>query len=125
MKATNNPEELIRKDIAFHRQIAEAARNPALTGILDAMATKTARARRWRAIVGAQETTDAIEEHRQLLQALRDRQPAIVRAQMLLHIRGLGRWLENSFGLPVSDVPHEVGDGRTNELAAEIAAGVE
>jgi DNA-binding FadR family transcriptional regulator len=123
MKATNNPEELIQKDIAFHRLIADAARNPALTGILDAMATKTARARRWRAVVGAQGIADAIEEHRELLQALRDRQPAVARAQMLVHIHGVGRWLETAFGLPVTEAPAE--DGQATELATEVVAGLD
>jgi hypothetical protein len=43
---------------------------------------------------------------------------------MILHIHGVGRWLETAFGLPVSDGSGEDGEGRTGELA-EVVAGVE
>src|SRR4051812_11696568 len=52
-------EEFVDNDLAFHRRIAVASRNPVLASLLDTVSGRTTRARVWRAITqgGATERT--------------------------------------------------------------------
>jgi DNA-binding FadR family transcriptional regulator len=84
--AEPNHEAVIENDIAFHRIIAEAAGNPVLTALIDALGGRTMRDRLRRSITqpGADET--AHREHLSILAALTTHQPDRARTRMAAHL---------------------------------------
>jgi DNA-binding FadR family transcriptional regulator len=81
-----NHETVIENDIAFHRIIAEAAGNPVLAALINALGGRTMRDRLRRSITqpGADET--AHREHLSILAALTSHQPDRARIQMAAHL---------------------------------------
>lgn len=81
-----NHERLIENDIAFHRIIAEAAGNPVMAALIDALGGRTMRDRLRRSISqpGADETSH--REHRSILAALTARDPDRARTRMAAHL---------------------------------------
>ncbi|WP_328993530.1 FCD domain-containing protein [Kribbella sp. NBC_01245] len=81
-----NHETVIENDIAFHRIIAEAAGNPVLTALIDALGGRTMRDRLRRSISqpGADET--AHSEHLSILAALTTHDPDRARTRMAAHL---------------------------------------
>ncbi|WP_327632944.1 FadR family transcriptional regulator [Kribbella sp. NBC_00482] len=81
-----NHETVIENDIAFHRIIAEAAGNPVLTALIDALGGRTMRDRLRRSITqpGADET--AHREHLSILAALTAHDPDRARTRMSAHL---------------------------------------
>jgi DNA-binding FadR family transcriptional regulator len=79
-------ETVIENDIAFHRIIAEAAGNPVLTALIDALGGRTMRDRLRRSIAepGADET--AHREHLSILAALSSHDPDRARTRMAAHL---------------------------------------
>jgi GntR family transcriptional regulator, transcriptional repressor for pyruvate dehydrogenase complex len=57
MDACETVEALVANDLAFHRAIAVASRNPVLASLLDSFSTRTSGARMWRGVTQA----DAVE----------------------------------------------------------------
>ncbi|TCC32124.1 FadR/GntR family transcriptional regulator [Kribbella sindirgiensis] len=84
--AEPNHETVIENDIAFHRIIAEAARNPVLSALIDALGGRTMRDRLRRSIAqpGADET--AHREHLSILAALTTGDPDRARTRMAAHL---------------------------------------
>ncbi|GAA1963588.1 FadR/GntR family transcriptional regulator [Agromyces allii] len=82
-------EATIDVDTAFHRLIANASGNPAFAAIIDALVSRTARARLWRAIhqQGAVHATQ--QEHRAILAALVAHDPDRARIRMQVHVLGV------------------------------------
>jgi GntR family transcriptional repressor for pyruvate dehydrogenase complex len=74
----------VEADVRFHRVLAEATRNPVLTLILDTVAGLL-RASRYRSI-GEHGVRPAAEGHREILEALRRRDPASARDAMRRHL---------------------------------------
>jgi DNA-binding FadR family transcriptional regulator len=81
-----NHETVIENDIAFHRIIAEAAANPVLSALIDALGGRTMRDRLRRSITqpGADET--AHREHLSILAALSSHDPDRARTRMAAHL---------------------------------------
>jgi DNA-binding FadR family transcriptional regulator len=81
-----NHETVIENDILFHRIIAEAASNPVLTALIDALGGRTMRDRLRRSITqpGADET--AHREHLSILAALTAHDPDRARTRMAAHL---------------------------------------
>jgi GntR family transcriptional repressor for pyruvate dehydrogenase complex len=79
-------ETVIENDIAFHRIIAEAAGNPVLSALIDALGGRTMRDRLRRSIAepGADET--AHREHLSILAALAGHDPDRARTRMAAHL---------------------------------------
>jgi DNA-binding FadR family transcriptional regulator len=84
--AEPNHETVIENDIAFHRIIAAAARNPVLSALIDALGGRTMRDRLRRSIAqpGADET--AHREHLSILAALTSHDPDRARTRMAAHL---------------------------------------
>lgn len=82
-------------DIAFHRVIARASGNPALEGLIEALAGRTVRGRMWRAISqeGAVRATHA--EHRAILHALEAHDPDSARLRMGTHLLAVQEFLHD------------------------------
>ena len=84
-----DPESFIDADAEFHRIIAAASGNPALAALIESLVSRTLRARLWRAITERDSVGEAHAEHRDILTALRARDPERARIRMASHLLGV------------------------------------
>ncbi|CAM5558930.1 FadR/GntR family transcriptional regulator [Streptomyces fumanus] len=93
MEATDDLEEILAHDLAFHREIVAAAGNTAMAAILDGLSSRTFRARVWRGYQeqGAVERTR--REHAAIHRALAARDPEAARAAAAAHVGEVEEWL--------------------------------
>ncbi|MET8472050.1 FadR/GntR family transcriptional regulator [Streptomyces sp. NPDC006422] len=98
MEATDDPEEILAHDLAFHRTIAAAAGNDTMAAILEGLSSRTFRARVWRGYEqeGAFERTR--REHARILRALNDHDPEAARAAAAAHVGEVEEWLRGQVG---------------------------
>ncbi|WP_030377265.1 MULTISPECIES: FadR/GntR family transcriptional regulator [unclassified Streptomyces] len=89
-------ESLVAHDIAFHHAIAEATGNAYLTSLLDSLSGDTVRARVWRGITEDGSVARTIDEHRGILDALRQRNAELAQALMFVHVSGVEHWLRRA-----------------------------
>jgi GntR family transcriptional regulator, transcriptional repressor for pyruvate dehydrogenase complex len=89
-------EDLVAHDLAFHSRIAAASGNAYLAGLLDALGSRTVRARVWRALTEERAVQRTLDEHRRIVDALVSRDPPLVEALVMTHVQGVERWLERS-----------------------------
>jgi GntR family transcriptional regulator, transcriptional repressor for pyruvate dehydrogenase complex len=84
---------VMEADVAFHRVIAIASGNPTLSALIEGLASRTVRARMWRALheEGVESRTHA--EHHAILAALRARDPDAARLRMGVHLLGVEEYL--------------------------------
>ncbi|MFY9776375.1 MAG: FadR/GntR family transcriptional regulator [Trebonia sp.] len=88
-----DPEELVEKDMEFHRRIVVSAGNSVLASLLESMSGPMTRARVWRGITQTGTLTRMLAEHRAILDALTARDPEAARAWATVHIAGVEQWL--------------------------------
>lgn len=104
MKKAQDAEELVMRDIDFHSHIAAAVGNASLCSILDAISTRSARARIWRAsTVGLKSMT--LSQHGTILDALAERDASLARAAAVIHVSQSERWLRDYLRDPSSRSP--------------------
>ncbi len=86
-------ERLLDADIVFHHAIADAAGNPVLAALVEALAGRTARHRLWRGITqaGADERTQ--REREAILAAVADGDPERARVRPAAHLRDVEDFL--------------------------------
>ncbi|MCP2366116.1 DNA-binding FadR family transcriptional regulator [Agromyces flavus] len=82
-------EGTIDVDTDFHRLVATASGNPAFAAIIEALVSRTARARLWRAIHERGAVHDTQREHRAILNALEAHDPDRARIRMSVHVLGV------------------------------------
>jgi GntR family transcriptional repressor for pyruvate dehydrogenase complex len=87
-------EAIMDADIAFHRIIARAAANPALEALIEALASRTVRARLWRAISDRGAVQETQREHRAILQELVAHEPERARIRMANHLLGVEEFMD-------------------------------
>ncbi len=90
--------ELVEADLAFHSVIYRACGNPYLSSLLDSLANATQRARVWRGHTQEGSVTRTIDEHREILAALRAGNAELARAWALIHVSGVELWLAATTG---------------------------
>ncbi|MDG9718964.1 FadR/GntR family transcriptional regulator [Streptomyces sp. DH24] len=93
MCATDDPDEVLAHDLAFHRTITAAAGNETLAALLEGLSSRTVRARvrRGRQEEGAIGRTR--REHAAVLRALAARDPEAARAAAAAHVGAVEEWL--------------------------------
>jgi DNA-binding FadR family transcriptional regulator len=93
MNATDDPEEILAHDLAFHREIAAAAGNETMAAILEGLSSRTfrARVRRGHREEGAFARTR--REHAAIHRALAARDPEAARAAAAAHVGAVEEWL--------------------------------
>ena len=98
MNATDDPEEILAHDLAFHRAIAAAAGNGTLAAILEGLSSRTfrARVRRGHQEEGAFARTR--REHAAIHRALAARDPEAARAAAAAHVGEVEEWLRARAG---------------------------
>src|SRR6185369_16081414 len=103
--AVDDPEQLIRHDIAFHRAVIAATGNETLTSLLDGLSGRTVRARVWRGLIEGNSAHTTIEEHHAIYLALRKRDQLLAQASALLHVNTSESWLRAVLSGSVLDAP--------------------
>ncbi|MFI7382419.1 FadR/GntR family transcriptional regulator [Streptomyces sp. NPDC049813] len=95
MEATDDPEEILSHDLAFHRAIVAAAGNETMAAIVEGLSSRTFRARVWRGYQeeGAFERTR--REHAQIHRALVARDPEAARSAAAGHVGEVEAWLRS------------------------------
>jgi len=102
MSAAKTHEELVLHDEEFHRLVIAAAGNETLASMLAGVSSRTTRGRAWRGVVERGATERTISEHSNILEALRDRNPAVAEAAAFLHVAATEAWFR-SFLVPPDD----------------------
>jgi len=82
-------ERLVDADLAFHEEVARASGNPVLAALIEGLAGRASRMRRWRGLsdMGAEDRT--FVEHEAILAAVAARDPDRARLRMATHLLGL------------------------------------
>lgn len=93
-ESADQAELALHADVAFHRIIARASGNPVLEALIDAIASRTLRARMWRAHYDQGSIAEAQMEHRNILDALRRGNPEAARIRMAVHLLGIEQYIE-------------------------------
>jgi GntR family transcriptional repressor for pyruvate dehydrogenase complex len=88
-----DPEDLVKKDVEFHRRIVACAGNSVLSSLLESMSGPMTRARVWRGITQTGTVARTLAEHRAILGALTVRDPEVARSWATVHIAGVEQWL--------------------------------
>ena len=90
---TVDHQAVMESDVAFHRVIARASGNPTLSALIEGLASRTVRARTWRALheEGVEQRTHA--EHQEILSALNARDPDAARLRMGVHLLGVEQYV--------------------------------
>ncbi|MFJ5775610.1 FadR/GntR family transcriptional regulator [Streptomyces sp. NPDC093094] len=95
MDATDDPDELLAHDLAFHREIALAAGNETLAAILEGLSCRTFRARILRGHQGEGAVERTRREHAAIHRALTARDPEAARAAAAAHVAQVEEWLRD------------------------------
>ena len=107
--ASNAPdaEQLVAHDLAFHREIAEAAGNSYLATLLESLSGRTVRARVWRGLTQQHAVERTLAEHAAIVDALEAGDAALAEALVTAHISGVESWLrDQTRGDAVSSPPN-------------------
>jgi GntR family transcriptional repressor for pyruvate dehydrogenase complex len=91
-------EQMVHYDILFHRTVIAANGNETLSSVIDALSTKTLRARVWRGVLEAGAATRTLAEHQAIYDALAARDAALAHSAALLHINTSESWLRKILG---------------------------
>lgn len=109
MKRAQDPEELVMRDMDFHAHIAEASGNASLCSILEAISTRSLRARVWRATtVGLKSMT--LSQHGTILDALGERDASLAHSAAVIHVSQSERWLREYLRQPASRASSRASD---------------
>ncbi|WP_418275238.1 FadR/GntR family transcriptional regulator [Isoptericola jiangsuensis] len=95
-KDASSVDNLVDHDTEFHREIASAASNRYLSGMLDTLSSSTVRARVWRGLSQGGSVERTLAEHRAILDAVRAGDPDLAAALMTAHIAGVESWLRGA-----------------------------
>lgn len=87
-------DEAMHVDIAFHHLVAAESGNPALQALIDAMASRTIRARTWRALEENGALAAAHAEHVAILRELQAHDADRARIRMATHLLGVEEFLD-------------------------------
>lgn len=103
--AGDDVELLVRHDAAFHRSVMAATGNNALTTLLEGISSRTLRARVWRGMVEANSAEQTVAEHRAILEALTEGDPALAQAAALVHVSTSQKWLKQMYAIDSDQTP--------------------
>jgi DNA-binding FadR family transcriptional regulator len=91
-------EAFVENDLAFHRAIAAASRNPVLASLIESFSSRTSRARVWRGVAQAGAIEQTKREHRAIHSALAQRRPDLAGGLMIAHVGTVESWFEQALG---------------------------
>ena len=94
--AARSEGERIAHDAAFHALIATTSGNATLASMLSAVSSRTIRARAWRGLVEEDVTSRTAAQHREIIAALRDRDPDRAGAAAEVHVATTEAWFRQA-----------------------------
>ncbi len=86
-------EDLVARDLEFHRRIVQSCGNSVLCSLIDGLSGPTTRARVWRGLTQKDAVRRTLDEHRAILAALRARDAEAARCWATVHIASVEQWL--------------------------------
>jgi GntR family transcriptional repressor for pyruvate dehydrogenase complex len=89
-------DELVENDMEFHRRVAAAGGNSVLCSLIESLSGPTQRARVWRGLTQEGALQRTLTEHREILGAMRRRDPDLARTWATVHIAGVEEWLRST-----------------------------
>jgi GntR family transcriptional regulator, transcriptional repressor for pyruvate dehydrogenase complex len=89
-------EDLVAHDLAFHARIIAASGNSYLSSMLEALSSRTVRARIWRGLTEDGSVSRTLDEHHAIVDALARHDAELVRALVTVHVSGVENWLRRS-----------------------------
>ncbi|MFI9778569.1 FadR/GntR family transcriptional regulator [Streptomyces sp. NPDC051956] len=95
MRTLNDPEELVREDLAFHADIVAATGNRTLESLLSSVTQQTARARIWRALIKSDVLAWTHEQHVDIYRALRDHDSLAAFTAASRHVSDVDAWVRD------------------------------
>lgn len=95
MRRTTTSEDLIAQDVAFHRCVVEGSGNETLVSFLEALFTRTARARIWRGIWDRGSLEWTFAQHEMIVDALEQRDVTLATAAAAVHVAASEQWLRH------------------------------
>jgi GntR family transcriptional repressor for pyruvate dehydrogenase complex len=119
MRRTTTSEDLIAQDVAFHRCVVQGSGNETLVSFLEALFTRTSRARIWRGIWdrGALDWTYA--QHAMIVDALEQRDVTLATAAATVHVSASEQWLRH-----LLDAGESRGGNATRSVGTSSVGGV-
>ncbi|RJL25089.1 FadR/GntR family transcriptional regulator [Bailinhaonella thermotolerans] len=96
MAASEQIEEFVAADLAFHRDVVAAAGNATLAAIIDGLSTRTFRARVWRGQKEKGVLSQMHLEHVRIYRALAARDPEAASAAAAVHVGEVENWLREN-----------------------------
>jgi DNA-binding FadR family transcriptional regulator len=93
MRTMQDPEELVREDIAFHADIVAATGNRTLESLVSSVTQRTARARIWRALVKSDVLSWTHQQHMDIYAALRAHDSLGAFAAASRHVNDVENWV--------------------------------
>jgi GntR family transcriptional regulator, transcriptional repressor for pyruvate dehydrogenase complex len=95
LDAATNEADRIPFDAAFHALVATRSGNATLASMLAAVSSRTVRARAWRGLADAGASLNTVTQHREILEALRARDPDRAEAAALVHVATTEAWFRH------------------------------
>ena len=86
-------EQLVERDLVFHRLITAAAGNSYLASVLDALSNTTIQARIWRGLIQEKAVDRTLAEHSAIIDALERGDAELAKSLLTVHISGVEHWL--------------------------------
>jgi GntR family transcriptional regulator, transcriptional repressor for pyruvate dehydrogenase complex len=102
MRATDDPEEFVKHDQAFHAAIAHASGNGTLASMLIGISKVTVRARVFRGATSRDATERTLKEHQAILDALRAGNVELAHATATVHVASIEAWLRSVLDAPAA-----------------------
>lgn len=93
MRNLQDPEELVRQDLAFHAEIVAATGNRTLESLVSSVTQRTARARIWRALVKSDVLAWTHQQHMDIYAALRGRDSLGAFVAATRHVADVEIWV--------------------------------
>jgi GntR family transcriptional repressor for pyruvate dehydrogenase complex len=98
LEAAPTQAERMPFDAEFHEVVARRSDNATLASMLAAVSSRTVRARAWRGIADEAASAHTAIQHREILEALRARDPERAEAAALVHVAATEAWFKRAQG---------------------------
>jgi GntR family transcriptional repressor for pyruvate dehydrogenase complex len=98
LEAAATQAERMPFDAEFHEVVARRSDNATLASMLAAVSSRTVRARAWRGIADEAASAHTAIQHREILEALRARDPERAQAAALVHVAATEAWFKRAQG---------------------------
>jgi GntR family transcriptional repressor for pyruvate dehydrogenase complex len=92
MRSAESEEAMVQADSDFHALVASCSGNTTLASMLGGLSGGMTRSRIWRGVIEDNARAQTIDQHAQILHALRSRDPILGEAAALIHVATTEAW---------------------------------